>query len=68
MNKDPGTEQHPGEGDQAGQALLASKKTLKDILEVATSFEKTACEFYTALTERGSHRGAIVTANTVVPK
>jgi rubrerythrin len=41
--------QAPCEGEQHGRDLLAGKKTLKEILEVATSFEKTACDFYTAL-------------------
>jgi rubrerythrin len=50
------TGQQPGEGDLRGKALLASKKTLKEILEVATSFEKTAFDFYTALIPRVSKR------------
>ena len=45
-----------GEGDLHGRALLASKKTLKEILEVATAFERTAHEFYTALIPRVSKR------------
>ena len=43
-----------GEGDLHGRALLASKKTLKEILEVATAFERTAHEFYMALIPRVS--------------
>ena len=42
------------EGDQSGRDRLASKKTLKEILEVATSFEETARDFYTALIPRVS--------------
>lgn len=42
------------EGDQSGRERLASKKTLKEILEVATSFEQTARDFYTALAPKVS--------------
>lgn len=57
MSEEPeDTGQQTGEGDQRGRDLLASKKTLKEILEVATSFEKTAYEFYTALIPRVSKR------------
>jgi rubrerythrin len=57
MNEEPeDTGQQAGEGDLRGRELLASKKTLKEILEVATSFEKTAYEFYTALIPRVSKR------------
>jgi rubrerythrin len=57
MNEEPhNADVHAGEGDQRGQALLASKKTLKEILEVATSFEQTAHDFYTALIPRVSKR------------
>jgi rubrerythrin len=37
------------EGEQSGYERIQSQKTLKDILEVATSFEQTARDFYTAL-------------------
>ena len=57
MNEEPeDTGQQTGEGDRRGRELLASKKTLKEILEVATSFEKTAYDFYTALIPRVSKR------------
>ena len=46
----------PGEGGSRGKALLASKKTLREILEVATSFEETARDFYTALIPKVSKR------------
>ena len=42
------------EGDQGGMARLRSKKTIKEILEVATSFEKTAWDFYAGLVPRVS--------------
>lgn len=42
------------EGDQSGRERLASKKTLKEILEVATSFEETARDFYAALVPKVS--------------
>ena len=42
------------EGDLSGRERLASKKTLKEILEVATSFEETARDFYAALTPKVS--------------
>ncbi len=42
------------EGALHGKDLLASKKTLADILHVATAFEKTARDFYTALIPRVS--------------
>ena len=42
------------EGDQSGRERLASKKTLKEILEVATSFEETARDFYAALAPKVS--------------
>ncbi len=38
-----------GEGHSAAYERIRSKKTLGEILEVATSFEKAAFEFYTAL-------------------
>ena len=37
------------EGQQSGMQKLRSKKTIKEILEVATSFEKAAWDFYAAL-------------------
>ena len=37
------------EGNSASYERIRSKKTLGEILEVATSFEKAAFEFYTAL-------------------
>jgi len=37
------------EGHSAGYKRIRSKKTLAEILEVATSFEKSAFEFYSAL-------------------
>lgn len=37
------------EGHSAGYEKIRAKKTLAEILEVATSFEKTAWDFYTAL-------------------
>lgn len=39
-----------------GHALLKSKKSLKEILEVAISFEETAMNFYTALGPKVSKR------------
>ena len=42
------------EGDHSGRERLASKKTLKEILEVATSFEETARDFYAALAPKVS--------------
>ena len=42
------------EGALHGKELLASKKSLEDILHVATAFEKTARDFYTALIPRVS--------------
>jgi len=42
------------EGDLSGRERLASKKTLKEILEVATSFEETARDFYAALAPKVS--------------
>jgi rubrerythrin len=48
--------QGPREGGVRGRDLIASKKTLQEILEVATSFEKTAFDFYTALIPRVSKR------------
>ena len=44
----------PCEGQPHGRELLAGKKTLKEILEVAISFEKTAYDFYTALVPKVS--------------
>lgn len=38
-----------GEGGDSGHELLAGKKTLEEILQVAMAFEKTAYDFYTAL-------------------
>ena len=37
------------EGHSAAYERIRSKKTLGEILEVATSFEKSAFDFYTAL-------------------
>jgi len=37
------------EGDRSGRERLESKKTLKEILEVAISFEETARDFYAGL-------------------
>lgn len=45
-----------GEGTQHGIDRIRSKKTLAEILEVATSFEQTARDFYTALAPRVSKR------------
>lgn len=45
-----------GEGALHGRDLLASKKSLEDILHVATAFEKTARDFYSALVPRVSKR------------
>ena len=42
------------EGDVGGMAKLRSKKTLREILEVATSFEKTAWDFYAGLVPKVS--------------
>lgn len=57
MNEDLHTDGlNSGEGDLHGRSLLATKKTLKEILEVATAFERTAHEFYTALIPRVSER------------
>ena len=43
-----------GEGHSAAYERIRSKKTLAEILEVATSFEKAAYEFYTALISKVS--------------
>jgi rubrerythrin len=40
------------EGAQGAYARIHSKKTLKEILEVASSFEESACNFYTGLIQR----------------
>jgi len=42
------------EGEQSSYERLKSKKTLKEILEVATSFEETARDFYAALAPKVS--------------
>ena len=42
------------EGHVSGRDKLRGKKTVKEILEVATSFEKTAMDFYTALVPKVS--------------
>lgn len=42
------------EGHSAAYKRIKSKKTLAEILEIATSFEKSAFEFYTALIPRVS--------------
>lgn len=47
---------HEGEGHQSGYDRLQSKKSLKEILEVATEFERTARDFYTALIPNVSKR------------
>jgi rubrerythrin len=44
------------EGAVHGYERIKAKKTLKEILEVATSFEATARDFYTALIPRVSKR------------
>lgn len=44
----------PREGHSASYERIRSKKTLAEILEVATSFEKAAYDFYTALIPRVS--------------
>ena len=44
------------EGHQSGAEKLRSKKTLSEILEVATSFEQTARDFYRDLAPRVSKR------------
>ena len=46
----------PGEGTQHGIDRIRSKKTLAEILEVATSFEQSARDFYAALAPRVSKR------------
>ena len=48
------TDTRSREGALHGKDLLASKKSLQDILLVATAFEKTARDFYTALIPRVS--------------
>jgi rubrerythrin len=45
-----------GEGTQHGLERIRSKKTLSEILEVATSFERSAREFYLALAPKVSKR------------
>ena len=45
-----------GEGTQHGIDRIRSKKTLAEILEVATSFEQSARDFYAALAPRVSKR------------
>ncbi|RDH86822.1 MAG: rubrerythrin [endosymbiont of Escarpia spicata] len=47
---------HEGEGHQSGYDRLQSKKSLKEILEVATEFERTARDFYTSLIPNVSKR------------
>lgn len=42
------------EGEKSGRERLKSKKSLKEILEVATSFEESARDFYTDLTPKVS--------------
>lgn len=49
-----GGEERGREGAMHGKELLASKKSLEDILHVATAFEKTARDFYAALIPRVS--------------
>jgi len=44
------------EGESHAHRLLAGKKTLQEILEVAIAFEKTAFDFYTALVPKVSKR------------
>lgn len=44
------------EGTHSGYERIKSKKTLKEILEVATSFEATARDFYSGLIPRVSKR------------
>jgi rubrerythrin len=44
------------EGHSAAYERIRSKKTLKEILEVATEFERTARDFYTALAPKVSKR------------
>jgi len=46
----------PGEGTQHGIDRIRSKKTLAEILEVATSFEQSARDFYATLAPRVSKR------------
>ncbi len=41
------TQCHEGHGQ--GYIILQQKRTLKEVLEIATSFEKTAHEFYSEL-------------------
>ncbi|MEZ5541883.1 MAG: ferritin family protein [Pseudomonadota bacterium] len=48
------TDARGSEGALHGKDLLASKKSLEDILRVATAFEKTARDFYSALVPRVS--------------
>jgi rubrerythrin len=45
-----------GQGEGHGHKQLAGKKTLQEILEVATAFEKTARDFYTAMIPQVSKR------------
>jgi rubrerythrin len=45
-----------GEGQASGAEKLRSRKTLSEILEVATSFEQTARDFYRDLAPRVSKR------------
>ncbi|MEN8175443.1 MAG: ferritin family protein [Pseudomonadota bacterium] len=45
--------EHP-EGHKSGYQRLREKKTLKEILEVATEFERTARDFYTGLVPKVS--------------
>lgn len=45
-----------GEGDASGAERLRASKTLQEILETATSFERTARDFYAGLTNRVSKR------------
>jgi len=45
--------EHP---EGSGYERIKSKMTLREVLETASSFEKTAFEFYSSLTERVSKR------------
>ena len=53
---EPGDDVLSGEGETSSRQLLQSKKTLEEILRVATSFEQTALNFYTALIPKVSKR------------
>ena len=47
------------EGEKSGRERIKSKKTLKEILEVATSFEQAARDFYRDLATQGQQEPAL---------